>query len=103
MRVQTLNFFTKNSERIFTNTVTATSPNISCHLAVKNAWNLFINIMPWPAKIVKLFDLAKSGGEMDESEFYGPFNAVLNYLFPYEEDYSTGLFRNTKDRNSRNQ
>lgn len=43
--------------------------------------------MPWPAKIVRLFDLAKSGGEKDESEFYGPFNAVLNYLFPYEEDY----------------
>jgi len=74
------------SEVIFTKTGTTTSPNISYHLAVKNAWKLSIN-MPWPAMIAKLFNLAKSGREMDESEFYGPFNAVLNYLFPYEEDY----------------
>lgn len=26
------------------------------------------------------------GGERDESEWYGPYNALFNYLFPVEED-----------------
>lgn len=58
---------------------------------LKNAWKLSINTMPWPAKIVRSFDLANSGGEKDESEFYGSFNMLLNYLFPYEEDYEIVL------------
>lgn len=69
---------------IFNNPITTTSISISYHLALTNAWN---QNMPWPTQIVKLFDLAKSRGERDESEFYGPFNTLLNYLFPYDEDY----------------
>ncbi|KAF8426558.1 hypothetical protein EV426DRAFT_591821 [Tirmania nivea] len=43
--------------------------------------------MPWPSKIATLFELATVDGERDESEWYGPYNALLNYLFPVEEDY----------------
>ena len=43
--------------------------------------------MPFPKKIVSLFELSSSGGYRKESEWYGPFNALLNYVFPIEEDY----------------
>ena len=40
--------------------------------------------MPWPKTIVKAFDLALPKGEFDESEYYGPYNAIL---FLIEEEY----------------
>ena len=41
--------------------------------------------MPWPEIIVEAFDQALPRGEFDESEFYGPWNAILTHLFPIEE------------------
>ncbi|KAF8469003.1 hypothetical protein BDZ91DRAFT_694978 [Kalaharituber pfeilii] len=43
--------------------------------------------MSCPEKIVTIFELARLGGEKDESEWYGPYNALLNHVFPVEEDY----------------
>jgi len=33
------------------------------------------------------FEIAKPEGTKDESRFYGPYNALLNYLFPFEQDF----------------
>ncbi|RPB27570.1 hypothetical protein L211DRAFT_834428 [Terfezia boudieri ATCC MYA-4762] len=43
--------------------------------------------MPFPDTISEVFDLARQDGERDESMFYGPYNILLNYLFPFEEKY----------------
>ncbi|KAI5793827.1 hypothetical protein DFH27DRAFT_145598 [Peziza echinospora] len=43
--------------------------------------------MPWPEAIIEAFELARPDGEKDESSFYGPYNILLNYLFPFEEKY----------------
>ncbi|PUU73483.1 hypothetical protein B9Z19DRAFT_1004379 [Tuber borchii] len=43
--------------------------------------------MPWPPKIIKSFEIAESTGVKDESRFYGPYNTLLTYLFPFEEDF----------------
>ncbi|PWW74186.1 hypothetical protein C7212DRAFT_299163 [Tuber magnatum] len=43
--------------------------------------------MPWPSKIVKSFEIAKVQGAKDESRFYGSYNILLNYLFPFEQDF----------------
>ncbi|KAF8430026.1 hypothetical protein EV426DRAFT_1357 [Tirmania nivea] len=43
--------------------------------------------MPLPDTISEVFDLARQDGERDESMFYGPYNVLLNYLFPFEEKY----------------
>ena len=43
--------------------------------------------MPWPAIITEAFELARTDGQTDESRFYGPFNMLLNYLFPFEDRY----------------
>ena len=38
--------------------------------------------MPWPTIITEAFELARAGGQTDESRFYG---MLLNYLFPFED------------------
>ncbi|RPA96080.1 hypothetical protein L873DRAFT_1262723 [Choiromyces venosus 120613-1] len=43
--------------------------------------------MPLPDTISKVFELARQDGKGDESSFYGPYNVLLNYLFPFEEEY----------------
>lgn len=43
--------------------------------------------MPWPAHIIRKFDKAVPRSEYDGSKFYGPYNALLNYLFPSDEEY----------------
>jgi len=43
--------------------------------------------MPLPETINEVFELAKQLGETDESQYYGPYNVLLNYFFPYEEKY----------------
>ena len=43
--------------------------------------------MPWPTIITEAFELARAGGQTDESRFYGPFNMLLNHLFPFEDRY----------------
>ncbi|RPA90713.1 hypothetical protein L873DRAFT_1820642 [Choiromyces venosus 120613-1] len=43
--------------------------------------------MPWASKIIKLFEITKSEGGRDESQFYGPYKVLLNYLFPFEQDF----------------
>jgi len=43
--------------------------------------------MPWPTIITEAFELARAGGQTDESRFYGPFNMLLNDLFPFEDRY----------------
>ena len=41
----------------------------------------------WPAHITSKFDTTGPGGDYDESTYYSPYNALLNYLFPSEEDF----------------
>ncbi|KAI5809602.1 hypothetical protein DFH27DRAFT_152922 [Peziza echinospora] len=43
--------------------------------------------MPWPQEIVDFFNLARLRGDTDESRFYGPYNALLNYLFTFKERF----------------
>ncbi|KAF8453499.1 hypothetical protein BGX38DRAFT_1177290 [Terfezia claveryi] len=43
--------------------------------------------MPWPDTILEVFDLVRQDGETDESMYYGPYNVLLAYLFPFEEKY----------------
>ncbi|KAG0138269.1 hypothetical protein HOY82DRAFT_512278 [Tuber indicum] len=43
--------------------------------------------MPLPKTIRTVFDLAQQDGETDESQFYGPYNALLTFLFPLNEMY----------------
>ena len=43
--------------------------------------------MPWPQEIILFFDLAKLHGDTDQSRFYGPYNALLNYLFPTKDKF----------------
>ncbi|KAF8491306.1 hypothetical protein JB92DRAFT_2753249 [Gautieria morchelliformis] len=42
--------------------------------------------MPWPGFITFQFELVNKF-TANESEYYGPFNALLNELFPASEDY----------------
>ena len=42
--------------------------------------------MPWPEFITVQFELANKFST-DESEYHGPFNALLNDLFPASEYY----------------
>jgi len=44
--------------------------------------------MPWPPKIIRSFEIAEPGGVKDESRFYGPYNTLLTYLFPFEQDFT---------------
>ena len=37
--------------------------------------------------MVKAFELTLPRGELEESEYYGSYNAILSHLFPIEEDY----------------
>ncbi|KAF8423104.1 hypothetical protein EV426DRAFT_603864, partial [Tirmania nivea] len=43
--------------------------------------------MPWDRYILQQFQSALPRGEPDESQYYGPYNTLLNYLFPKEESY----------------
>ncbi|KAG0638021.1 hypothetical protein HOY80DRAFT_1016582 [Tuber brumale] len=43
--------------------------------------------MPLPETITEVFELARQTGETDESQFYGPYNVLLNHFFPHEERY----------------
>ncbi|KAG0138275.1 hypothetical protein HOY82DRAFT_596506 [Tuber indicum] len=43
--------------------------------------------MPLPKTIRTVFGLAQQDGETDESQFYGPYNALLSFLFPHKEMY----------------
>ena len=43
--------------------------------------------MPLPEIIPQAFDIAVQNGETDEYQFFGPYNALLTYLFPFEEEY----------------
>jgi len=40
-----------------------------------------------PETITEVFELARQPGETDESQYYGPYNVLLNYFFPHEERY----------------
>lgn len=41
----------------------------------------------WPARILALFEAA-DWASADESELYGPYNALLDFCFPWEEDWN---------------
>ncbi len=41
----------------------------------------------WPPKILALFDAA-NWDSSDESELFGPYNALLDFCFPWEEGWS---------------
>lgn len=43
--------------------------------------------MPWERYIVQQFQSALPRGELDESQYYGPYNTLLHYLFPPSESY----------------
>ncbi|CUS12508.1 unnamed protein product [Tuber aestivum] len=43
--------------------------------------------MPLPEIISPVFESAAQDGEQDESTFYGPYNVLLTYLFPIQEEY----------------
>ena len=43
--------------------------------------------MPLPKAIHRAFDIAIQNGATDESQFCGPYNMLLTYLFPFEEGY----------------
>lgn len=43
--------------------------------------------MPWDEYILEQFESALPEGEYDESEYYGPYNSLLNDLFLKEEHY----------------
>ena len=42
---------------------------------------------PWPVKLIALFD-AVDWDSSDESESYGPFNALLDFYFPWETGWN---------------
>jgi len=44
--------------------------------------------MPLPETVCGVFELAKETRETDESQFYGPYNVLLNYLSPHEERHA---------------
>ena len=41
----------------------------------------------WPGIIAEAFQLALPDGRHDESRFYGPYNLLLNHMFPIDEGY----------------
>ena len=41
----------------------------------------------WPGIITEAFQLALPDGRHNESRFYGPYNLLLNHLFPVDEGY----------------
>lgn len=43
--------------------------------------------LPWPSKLIALFD-AVDWESSDESELYGPFNALLDFYFPWEAGWN---------------
>ncbi|KAF8523471.1 hypothetical protein BU17DRAFT_43782 [Hysterangium stoloniferum] len=43
--------------------------------------------MPWPSHIVEQFDTITPLGEVDETEYCGPFNGLLLELFPGPEHF----------------
>ncbi|KAF8515596.1 hypothetical protein BDD12DRAFT_811098 [Trichophaea hybrida] len=43
--------------------------------------------MPWDEYTLEQFESALPRGEYDESEYYGPYNSLLNDLFPKQEHY----------------
>jgi hypothetical protein len=43
--------------------------------------------MPWDEYTLEQFESALPQGEYDESEYYGPYNGLLNDLFPKDEYY----------------
>ena len=43
--------------------------------------------MPWDEYTLAQFESALPQGEYDESEYYGPYNGLLNDLFPKNEHY----------------
>lgn len=66
----------------------------SLHLAVGS----FLDPRMWPAGIVALFDALDRASD-DASELYGPYNALLDFCFPWEEGWSVvPQFRQTKTR-----
>ncbi|GLB41163.1 hypothetical protein LshimejAT787_0903780 [Lyophyllum shimeji] len=42
--------------------------------------------MPWPPALVHEFDLVDPGTPK-ESDYYGPYNSLLHYLFPISQDF----------------
>lgn len=52
----------------------------------------------WPASILALFDALDRASD-DASWLYGPYNALLDFCFPWEEGWSVvPLFRQSKTR-----
>jgi len=43
--------------------------------------------MPWPDYILEQFDTVTPLGEVDEVEYYGPFNGLLQEVFPSPEHF----------------
>lgn len=43
--------------------------------------------MPWPNHILEQFDTVTPLGEVDETEYYGPFNGLLQEVFPGPEHF----------------
>jgi hypothetical protein len=42
--------------------------------------------MSWPPKLITLFELVNPA-TTDETEYYGPYNSLLHFLFPFSDDY----------------
>src|ERR1700748_2918527 len=42
--------------------------------------------MPWPEQILEQFDQVPAR-TIDESEYYGPYNSLLSFLFPVDEGF----------------
>ncbi|KAF8529671.1 hypothetical protein BU17DRAFT_36489 [Hysterangium stoloniferum] len=43
--------------------------------------------MPWPEHVREQFGTVTAFGEIDETEYYGPYNGLLLHLFPGEEHF----------------
>jgi len=47
--------------------------------------------MPWPETLQEQFDIVTTFGEVDETEYYGPYNSLLSELFPGSEHFMIAL------------
>ena len=42
----------------------------------------------WPVKVQRQFDIAQAGNDVLENVFHGPYNKLLNTLFPVDTDFT---------------
>ena len=78
-------FYSKNRAVIITGISNIQyKPSINSSIPLITAKSL---ITPVPDTTIEIFNLALPQGEFDESECYGPYNALLGHLIPIDEKY----------------